>query len=92
VRRPRRRLALLPALSLGTSLIFFVTSNFATWAEGLLYPRTFSGLMTCYYMALPFLRNTVVADLLGTALLFSIGPILENAYERLNRPRPIENA
>jgi hypothetical protein len=88
----RRRILLLPALSLGVSIGFFLTSNFATWAEGLLYPLTLQGLLTCYYMGLPFIRNTVAADLLGTAILFGLGPIVERAYERQTRLQPVERA
>jgi hypothetical protein len=70
---------LLPFWSITGSTLFFVTSNLSTWGEGLLYPMTFTGLTTCYVAAIPFFRNTVVADLLGTALLFGLGPVIEAA-------------
>lgn len=79
---------LLPVLSLSGSAIFFIVSNFATWGEGQLYPMTFAGLMTCYAAAIPFYGNTVASELLGTAVLFGLGPIFEHAAERLTRPRP----
>jgi hypothetical protein len=90
--RPKHRILLLPALSLGASGLFFLTSNFATWAEGLNYPRTLDGLILCYYRALPFIRNTVASDLLGTAALFGLGPMFERAYERLLRTRLAKRA
>ncbi len=43
-----------PALSLGASTLFFLTSNFAVWAEGRYYPMTTAGLMYCYYLGLEF--------------------------------------
>ncbi len=52
------------------SLIFFVTTNFAVWAFGTLYPHTLQGLTQCYIMALPFLDKTVLGDLFWTAVLF----------------------
>lgn len=52
------------------SLLFFVASNFAVWAGGHLYPRTFDGLLECYAYALPFYRWMLTADLMFAALLF----------------------
>jgi hypothetical protein len=80
-----KRLWVLPALSLSASTIFFITSNLATWAEGLNYPLTFAGLVDCFVMAIPFYGNTIVADLLGIAFLFGLGPVFERAFERLAR-------
>ena len=50
--------------SLGASLIFFIVSNFGVWMQGILYPKTFSGLIECYSMAIPFYRATLVSDLI----------------------------
>jgi hypothetical protein len=84
--RPKIGRWLLPVLSLGGSTLFFLASNLATWAEGLNYPLTWAGLVTCFGMAIPFFKNTVLADLLGTALLFGLGPVLERSFQRLARP------
>jgi hypothetical protein len=84
-KRPKTPLWLLPFLSLGASTLFFVTTNLATWAEGQIYPLTTAGLVNCFYLALPFFQNTVFADLLGTALLFGLGPVFERAAGRLSR-------
>jgi len=64
-------LALVP-LSLAASGLFFLTTNFAEWIAGplKLYPTTWDGLVACYVAAIPFVQNTVMADLAGTALLF----------------------
>jgi hypothetical protein len=59
-----------PAASIAGSLIFFVLTNFAVWAFGTLYPRTFEGLVQCYIAALPFLDKTVIGDLFWNAVLF----------------------
>ena len=67
----------------GAALLFYLTTNFAVWAFGSLYPRTFSGLILSYEMALPFFRNSLFSDLfyvgvfVGTyELAFKIFPIL----------------
>ncbi len=62
--------------SLLSSLSFFVVSNFAVWASyRTLYAATFQGLVACYTAAIPFFRHTLVADLVFTAVFFSI-PVL----------------
>ena len=57
--------------SLASSLIFFITTNFATWALSELYPHTLSGLTTCYIAALPFYRWMPVGDVMWSIPLFS---------------------
>lgn len=52
------------------SVLFFVVTNFAVWAEGVLYSRDFNGLIDCYLMALPFLRSALAGDLFYAAVLF----------------------
>jgi hypothetical protein len=75
-----------PALSLAASSLFFLASNLAVWAEGQLYPRTIAGLTTCFYMAIPFFGQTLLADLAGTAILFGLGPVIERAMNRMFAP------
>ena len=56
--------------SLAASAIFFLVSNFGVWMSGTMYPRTWEGLVTCYAMALPFLRGTMVGDLFYVGVMF----------------------
>ncbi len=91
--RPKFGRWLLPVLSVSASTLFFVMSNLATWGEGQLYPLTIRGLGQCYLMAIPFFWNTVLADLLGTAILFGLGPVVERTAAGVARvwsrePRP----
>jgi len=59
--------------SLASSVSFFIVSNFAVWAcWGDMYPKTVSGLMTCYAAGLPFFRHTVEGDLIFAALMFGV--------------------
>jgi hypothetical protein len=46
------------------STLFFIISNFGVWLTGNMYPMNFSGLMTCYLMAIPFYKTII----LGTAV------------------------
>jgi hypothetical protein len=59
------------ATSLISSLLFFVVSNFGVWAMGW-YPRTLSGLLNCYWMGLPFLRNFTLATVAYSAVFFGL--------------------
>jgi hypothetical protein len=61
------RLASLAVLS---SVLFFVTSNFAVWMFSGIYARDAAGLVKCYIAALPFFQNTLMGDLFWTAMLF----------------------
>ncbi|MFQ5744815.1 MAG: DUF6580 family putative transport protein [Acidobacteriota bacterium] len=56
--------------SLVSSAIFFLVTNFGVWAVRDFYPHTLQGLLTCYAVALPFLRNTVAGDLFYVGVLF----------------------
>ena len=66
------RPARLTGLSVAASCLFFLTSNFAVWAEGSLYPRTLAGLALCFTAAVPFFWNTLAADLAGTMVFFGL--------------------
>lgn len=62
--------------ALGSSISFFLVSNFMVWATGTMYPRTWAGLMTCYDAGIPFFRPTVESDLLFTAAMFAAPALL----------------
>jgi hypothetical protein len=75
-------------MSLFASTAFFSASNFAVWFEGsgLSFPRTLAGLMSTYAVALPFYANTLVADLIGTGILFGLDAILSRREEIARQP------
>jgi hypothetical protein len=54
------------------AILFFVTTNFAVWAMGDLYPHTFAGLVTCFVAAVPFFERTLMSDLLFSAIFFGV--------------------
>lgn len=53
-----------------SSLLFYLITNFGVWISTTMYTKNLSGLINCYLMGLPFLRNTVVGDLFYTSLFF----------------------
>lgn len=65
VRRDKNALRIL-TVTLLSSVIFFLITNFGVWFMGNMYQRTTNGLITAYVMAIPFFRNTIMGDLLYT--------------------------
>src|SRR5258708_10550588 len=59
--------------TLGGSVLFYVVTNFAVWIEPhALYEHTLDGLLECYWMAVPFFRNSLAGDLFWTFSLFGL--------------------
>ncbi|MFH1428102.1 MAG: DUF6580 family putative transport protein [Patescibacteria group bacterium] len=56
--------------SLLSSTIFFLLTNWAVWQFSFWYEKSWSGLLTCYTMALPFFRNTLFGDLFYVGVFF----------------------
>lgn len=53
------------------SFTFFVLSNLGVWFEGW-YGYTLDGLVACFVAALPFWQNSLIADLVSTAVIFGL--------------------
>jgi hypothetical protein len=73
--------------ALASSVSFFVVSNFAVWACWNMYPKTVSGLMTCYAAGLPFFRRGLAGDLLFTALMFGLPAVAAVVAHSLHKPQ-----
>lgn len=59
------------AAALFSSVLFYLITNFGVWLTTPLYPKTLSGLLDSYLMAIPFFRNTLLGDLLYTGIFFA---------------------
>ncbi|MCK9400180.1 MAG: hypothetical protein M0Q51_09340 [Bacteroidales bacterium] len=55
--RSNIRFATVVAASVGSSVIFFLLTNFASWLASPFYPQTFGGLMQSYIAGLAFINN-----------------------------------
>lgn len=75
--------------SLFSSLLFYLITNFGVWLVTPLYPKTLSGLLESYLMALPFFRNTIIGDLLYTGIFFGayeiVARFLNPSFKNLGR-------
>lgn len=58
-------------LSLLSSVVFFLLTNFGVWISTSMYPKNPLGLLDCYVMAIPFFRNTLLGDLIYCGLLYT---------------------
>jgi hypothetical protein len=57
--------------ALASSLVFYLTTNFAHWWLTNDYPHTLAGLAACYVAALPFYRWMPVGDVAWSVALFA---------------------
>jgi hypothetical protein len=71
--------------ALAGSVQFFLISNFGVWLNpATTYAHNTAGLMTCYMAAIPYYRNTVLADLFYSAALYG-------AFALLSRRLPAQS-
>ena len=59
----------LAIMTLVSSILFFVITNFAVWAIWDYYPKTIDGLIICYIKAIPFFQNTLLGTIIYTAII-----------------------
>lgn len=72
-------------LTVSSSVFFFTVTNFAVWLWSGMYSHTWSGLVSCYALALPFFRNTFLSDLFYTGVLFGLYALASHGTKRLTR-------
>jgi len=58
------------SLAVASPMIFFLVSNFGVWVMGSSYAKDISGLMECYFNAIPFYASSAISCLLFTALFY----------------------
>jgi hypothetical protein len=70
--------------ALAGSLSFFILTNFGTWlVSPELYSRDWGGLTAAYIAAIPFYQNSLLADIVFTAILFGGWSLAEYFFPRL---------
>lgn len=86
--RPDAGPAIRAGLAVLGSTVFYLATNFAVWVanDTGLYPATLDGLLACYAAALPFYRNMLGADLIGTGLLFGVDALARRSFARAEVP------
>ena len=66
-----------------SSLLFFIITNFGVWISGSMYTLDFQGLITCYTMALPFFKGTLLGFMCYSAFLFGVLEFSKYKFEKL---------
>ena len=69
--RRRKTISNTLLFTLSSSILFFIITNFGVWLMGW-YPRTLSGLLQCYTMAVPFFRTSLLANFIYVAITFGL--------------------
>lgn len=67
--RTHKNVFAIGAVTIFSSALFFLITNFAVWQFGAMYPHTGAGLMESYAAGLPFWRNMLAGDVVYTFLL-----------------------
>ncbi len=70
--RKHKNVGSIAVVTFGSSVLFFLVTNWAVWQFGTMYVHSFSGLMQSYMMAIPFFRNSLVGDLFYTGAFFGV--------------------
>ena len=80
----QRNFKMLGLMAVGSSLWFFITTNFAVWIMWDYYPKTIDGLITCYTLAIPFFKNTLISTCIFTGLIAISMSYLDQVNKKLN--------
>jgi hypothetical protein len=86
--RRRQTVWRIAGASVAGAVLFFVATNFAVWAFGDLYTKNWGSLADCFIAAIPFFRNTLVSDLLCSALFFGGLALAEKRWPTLAETTP----
>lgn len=75
--------------SVASGVVFYLMSNLGTFLFRDMYPHTLSGLLACYYAAIPFYKNelfgsfflnTIMGNVFYTGLLFGAYALLKPVF------------
>ncbi len=77
--------------AVGTAVIHLLVSNFGVWIQGGCtdaltgqpYTMDLEGLLRCYYMALPYMKNMMVGNLVWGTVLFGGFALAQRRFEVL---------
>lgn len=84
VRSKKNPLTIL-AGTLAGSIIFFIITNFGVWLTTNWYTPDTAGLIRCYYMAIPFFRNSVTGDIFYATILFGAYELIIVFIKKISR-------
>jgi hypothetical protein len=69
------------------ALMHWLISDFGVWLgggtnilTGLPYTRDWNGLMMCYYLAIPFMKNMAIGNVVFSAVFFGVFELLQKRF------------
>lgn len=85
----RGKVSVLPIIggAIGSSILFFIVTNFGVWLTGTYYPKSIEGLVMCYTAAIPFFHNTLAGTMVYSAVLFGSFEFIQQRYPSLRYAR-----
>lgn len=68
---------------IAAALVHYLVSDFGVWYASPYYTQDMSGFLQCYYLALPFLRNMLIGNLVFCTILFGTFEWMQRRYPAL---------
>ncbi len=69
--------------ALSATTLFFLVSNFGCWLANPMYGQNISGLLSCYVAGVPFLKGTLLGDLVYSGVLFGSFALMQSQIPAL---------
>ena len=66
------------------ALLHWIVSDFGVWVGGTMYTKDLSGFLQCYVLALPFLKNMLIGNLVFCGILFGGFEWMQRRYPNLS--------
>jgi hypothetical protein len=74
--REKKSASLIAGAAIGSSVFFFIVTNFGSWLVMPEYTKDLPGLVSCFVAAIPFWSHTLVGDLFYTLVLFGAAELM----------------
>ena len=72
-------------ISISSSLVFFIISNFGVFISSSIYSKDLNGLLICYIAGIPFFYGTLLSSIIYTFSLFGIYKFLYQNKFKLHK-------
>jgi len=73
------------ASAFAAAVLFFIISNFGVWLSGVLYPKTFMGLLECYAAGIPFFHWSLIGNIFYLGLMVGLYEFFALGLPQLKR-------
>lgn len=62
----------------------WVITDFGVWIGEQLYPKTMEGLIICFTVAIPYLKNMLISNLIFSAVMFGVFELAQRKFPVLS--------